>query len=172
MSDADGLEEERRLMYVAITRARQRLYISFSQTRMLHGQTRYNVKSRFVEELPEAAVKWLTPRNQGFGSGYAREYQNAWARGTGMGSMVGAGRVAGRPAYAAPPAPEMAAPVVSQRADSNGLSLGQSVFHNKFGEGVVLTLEGSGSDARAHVHFGRHGAKWLLLAVAKLTPVQ
>jgi DNA helicase-2/ATP-dependent DNA helicase PcrA len=54
LSDADGVEEERRLMYVAITRARKRLYLSFSQTRMLHGQTRYNVKSRFFDELPEA----------------------------------------------------------------------------------------------------------------------
>ena len=97
LSDADGLEEERRLMYVAITRARKRLYLSFSQTRMLHGQTRYNVKSRFFDELPEGALKWLTPRNAGFGSGYAREYQNAWARGSGLGSIVGAGRVeAGR----------------------------------------------------------------------------
>ena len=67
LSDSDGLEEERRLMYVAITRARQRLYLSFCQTRMLHGQTRYNVKSRFFDELPEAALKWITPRNQGFG---------------------------------------------------------------------------------------------------------
>ena len=53
LSDADGVEEERRLMYVAITRARKRLYLSFSQTRMLHGQTRYNVKSRFFDELPD-----------------------------------------------------------------------------------------------------------------------
>jgi DNA helicase-2/ATP-dependent DNA helicase PcrA len=53
-----------------------------------------------------------------------------------------------------------------------GLRVGQSVFHGKFGEGVVLTLEGSASDARAQVNFGRHGAKWLLLAVAKLTPVE
>jgi DNA helicase II / ATP-dependent DNA helicase PcrA len=66
MSDRDGLEEERRLMYVAITRARKRLYMSLSQTRMLHGQTRYNLKSRFLEELPEAALKWITPKNQGF----------------------------------------------------------------------------------------------------------
>ena len=92
LSDGDGLEEERRLMYVAITRARQRLYISFSQTRMLHGQTRYNVKSRFLDELPESALKWLTPRTQGFGSGFARDYQAAWQRGSGLGSMVGAGR--------------------------------------------------------------------------------
>ncbi|HEY9240111.1 MAG TPA: UvrD-helicase domain-containing protein, partial [Burkholderiaceae bacterium] len=94
-ADPDGLEEERRLMYVAITRARKRLYLSFSQTRMLHGQTRYNVKSRFLEELPEAALKWITPRNQGFGSGFQRDYQAAWARGSGLHSIVGAGDVRG-----------------------------------------------------------------------------
>jgi DNA helicase-2/ATP-dependent DNA helicase PcrA len=165
ITDADGLEEERRLMYVAITRARKRLYLSFSQTRLLHGQTRYNVKSRFLDELPEGALKWLTPRNQGFGSGYAREYQQAWQKGSGLGSVVGAGRVAGRPA--APPAP----PALVPKAPSHGLRVGQGVFHTKFGEGVVLTLEGSGPDARAQVNFGRHGAKWLALAIAKLTPV-
>ena len=165
VTDADGLEEERRLMYVAITRARKRLYLSFSQTRLLHGQTRYNVKSRFLDELPEGALKWLTPRNQGFGSGYAREYQQAWQKGSGLGSVVGAGRVAGRPA--APPAP----PALVPKAPSHGLRVGQGVFHTKFGEGVVLTLEGAGPDARAQVNFGRHGAKWLALAIAKLTPV-
>ena len=168
MSDTDGLEEERRLMYVAITRARQRLYLSFSQTRMLHGQTRYNVKSRFVDELPEASLKWLSPRNQGFGSGFARQYQDAWSRGSGPGGMVGAGRVEGRPAWAAPPA---APPLVSKTPPSHGLRVGQSVFHTKFGEGVVLTLEGVNADARAQVNFGRHGAKWLALAIAKLTPM-
>ncbi|MBQ1767149.1 MAG: UvrD-helicase domain-containing protein, partial [Aquincola sp.] len=159
LSDSDGLEEERRLMYVAITRARQRLYLSFSQTRMLHGQTRYNVKSRFFEELPEHALKWLTPKQQGFGSGFAREYQQAWQRGSGFGSMVGAGRVA--------PAP----PPLVPKAPSHGLRVGQSVFHTKFGEGLILTLEGQGDDARAQVNFGRHGMKWLALSVAKLTPV-
>jgi len=159
VSDADGLEEERRLMYVAITRARKRLYLSFSQTRMLHGQTRYNIKSRFFDELPEAALKWITPRHQGFGSGYAREYQQAWSRGTGLGSMVGAGRVAPREAPVLPKAP------------SHGLRPGQGVFHGKFGEGVIVTLEGQGDDARAQVNFGRHGMKWLALSVAKLTPV-
>lgn len=160
VSDLDGLEEERRLMYVAITRARKRLYLSFSQTRMLHGQTRYNIKSRFFDELPEAALKWITPRNQGFGSGFAREYQSAWARGSGLHSIVGAGRVASPPPPFAPKAP------------SHGLRAGQSVFHNKFGEGVIVTLEGSGDDARAQINFGRHGMKWLALSVAKLTPVE
>ncbi|HEX7384335.1 MAG TPA: UvrD-helicase domain-containing protein [Burkholderiaceae bacterium] len=159
-TDADGLEEERRLMYVAITRARKRLYLSYSQTRMLHGQTRYNVRSRFFDELPEATLKWLTPKRQGFGSGYAREYQSAWSRGAGLGSVVGAGRRAEAPA-----------PTYAAARSAHGLRAGQSVFHGKFGEGVIVTLEGGGTDARAQVNFGRHGMKWLMLEVAKLTPV-
>ena len=164
-SDPDGVEEERRLMYVAITRARQRLYMSFSQTRMLHGQTRYNVKSRFFDELPEGALKWITPKAQGFGSGFAREYQQAWHRGSGLSGIVGAGRTTSPPHWQ--PAP----PMLRTSPAPGGLRLGQSVFHTKFGEGVVLTLEGAGGDARAQVNFGRHGAKWLALAIAKLTPV-
>jgi len=62
VSERDGLEEERRLAYVAITRARHRLYLSHAQTRMLHGQTRYNIPSRFLEEIPPELMKWLTPR--------------------------------------------------------------------------------------------------------------
>jgi DNA helicase-2/ATP-dependent DNA helicase PcrA len=168
MSDHDGIEEERRLMYVAITRARQKLSISFCQTRMLHGQTRYNVKSRFFDELPEAALKWLTPRNQGFGSGYAREYQQAWDRGSGLKGMVGAGRVE-KAAWVEPPVPASMKQKVSN--EHGGLRVGKGVFHTKFGEGVLLTLEGAGTDARAQVNFGRHGTKWLALSVAKLTPI-
>ncbi len=170
LSDADGVEEERRLMYVAITRARQRLYLSFSQTRMLHGQTRYNIKSRFFDELPEGALKWLSPRNAGFGSGHAREYQSAWARGSGLGLIVGAGRVG------APAAHERggfgAGPSSTTHGNGSGLRSGQAVFHTKFGEGVVLTLEGRGPDARAQVNFGRHGLKWLALGIAKIARYQ
>ncbi len=166
LNDADGVEEERRLMYVAITRARKRLYLSFSQTRMLHGQTRYNVKSRFIDELPESALKWITPRNQGFGSGFSRDYQQAWQRGSGLGSIIGAGRVEPRVNVNTPlPAAMAAAQTVA------GFRTGQTVFHTKFGEGVITTLEGQGADARAQVQFGRHGSKWLALAIAKLTPV-
>jgi DNA helicase-2/ATP-dependent DNA helicase PcrA len=164
VSDVDGLEEERRLMYVAITRARKRLYLSFSQTRMLHGQTRYNVKSRFFDELPESALRWITPRNQGFGSGFAREYQSAWERGSGLKSMVGAGA---QPSTV----PKSMAPKVAT-SDGVALRTGQSVFHTKFGEGVIVTLEGSDDDARAQINFGRHGMKWLALSVAKLTPIE
>jgi DNA helicase-2/ATP-dependent DNA helicase PcrA len=179
LSDGEGLEEERRLMYVAITRARKRLYLSFSQTRLLHGQTRYNVKSRFLEELPEGALRWLTPRQAGFGSGYARQYQEAWGRGSGLGGIVGVGRVdrfgpsQAAPAWAPPPpafADRSAPAQAAGGGGGSGLRVGQTVFHNKFGEGVITTLEGRGADARAQVQFGRHGSKWLALGIAKLTP--
>lgn len=159
-SDRDGLEEERRLMYVAITRARKRLYLSHSQTRMLHGQTRYNVKSRFFDELPEACLKWITPKQQGFGSfapnsGAGGAYQSG-ARGQfGFKSET----------FASPPVPPQKA------APSHGLRAGLAVFHTKFGEGKVLAIEGTGDDARAQVNFPRHGTKWLALSVAKLTVV-
>ena len=82
MNEAGGPEEERRLMYVAITRARHRLYISFAQTRLLHGQTRYGIKSRFLGELPEGAVKWLTPRVRATSSGgrFGQWHDRAWRR--------------------------------------------------------------------------------------------
>jgi DNA helicase-2/ATP-dependent DNA helicase PcrA len=165
MSDHDGLEEERRLMYVAITRARKRLYMSHSQTRMLHGQTRYNVKSRFFEELPEESLKWLTPKNQGFAPsafGYGGGY--ATSRGAAGGGGSGGGGFS-KDAFASPPVPPQ------KSAPSHGLRSGMKVFHNKFGEGTVTALEGVGDDARAQINFPRHGVKWLALSVAKLTPV-
>jgi len=149
LSEMDGLEEERRLMYVAITRARRRLYISFAQSRLLHGQTRYGLRSRFLQELPEGAVKWLTPKAQA---------------GMGMGARFGAWHDPGGRA-----APAVSAPVRTA-ASTHGVRVGQTVRHARFGEGIVINLEGSGDDARAQVNFGPHGIKWLALAVAKLTP--
>ena len=163
MSDRDGLEEERRLMYVAITRARKRLYLSHSQTRMLHGQTRYNLKSRFFEELPESALKWITPKQPSFKSGYA---PNTGAGSTySTGSRGTFGTDFSKYATAAPPVPAQKA------APAHGIRAGMKVFHAKFGEGSVQTLEGVGDDARAQISFPRHGVKWLALSVAKLTPV-
>ena len=66
MSEFDGIEEERRLAYVAITRARRRLYLTHAQSRMLHGQLRYNVASRFLEEFPDGLVQWLSARRRDF----------------------------------------------------------------------------------------------------------
>ena len=172
LSDAGGIEEERRLMYVAITRARQRLYLSHSQTRMLHGQTRYNLKSRFFDELPESALKWITPKNQGFAQAYGGN-SGAWGAGnSGTGGARGdwaaaafASRKPGGETFANPPVPPQ------RNAPAHGLKTGMEVFHAKFGEGKVMMLEGSGDDARAQINFTRHGVKWLALSVAKLTVV-
>ena len=159
MSDRDGLEEERRLMYVAITRARKRLYLSHSQTRMLHGQTRYNLKSRFFEELPEAALKWVTPRQSGFGAGAATHSGSSASGHAKTGGLFGTDYSR----FASPSLPK-------RKTDpGHGLSAGMKVFHNKFGEGTVQALEGVGEDARAQISFPRHGVKWLALSVAKLT---
>jgi DNA helicase II / ATP-dependent DNA helicase PcrA len=161
ISDPSGLEEERRLMYVAITRARKRLYLSHSQTRLLHGQTRYNVRSRFFDELPEGALKWLTAKHQSFGGsafGYGAGYP------TSRGSNWNSGGF-NKDSFASPPVPAQKAP------PSHGLKNGMKVFHTKFGEGTVMSIEGQGDDARAQINFPRHGIKWLALAVAKLTPV-
>ncbi len=167
MSDVGGLEEERRLMYVAITRARKRLYLSHSQTRMLHGQTRYNMKSRFFDELPEDALKWISPKTSSFGSGFnsainsgAYQAYNAPARGQFSGSNSG-----NLERFSSPTVPQQKA------APAHGLRAGMQVFHPKFGEGKLLTLEGLGDDAKAQVNFPRHGVKWLALSVAKLTPI-
>jgi DNA helicase-2/ATP-dependent DNA helicase PcrA len=173
LSDAGGIEEERRLMYVAITRARKRLYLSHSQTRMLHGQTRYNLKSRFFDELPESALKWITPKKQGFSSGLGAGSGN-WggASNSGAGgargdwaSSVFSSKSSSAERFASPPAP------AQKNASSHGLKSGMNVFHAKFGEGRVQMLEGSGDDARAQINFTRHGVKWLALSVAKLTVI-
>jgi len=193
-AELDGLSEERRLMYVAITRARRRLYLSMSQTRMLHGQTRYNMRSRFLEELPEGALKWLTPRlgkpaGSGMGSG-ASGYGGYGGTGGGPGSAYGGyggygsgsksrgsswadqdsskssrGGGYGRGADA----PYMGGPAQLRGVThDSGFQIGQAVRHAKFGDGVITALEGSGSDARAQVSFKREGSKWLALSVAKL----
>lgn len=158
-------------MYVAITRARRRLYLSHSQTRLLHGQTRYNLRSRFFDELPEEALKWLTPKQSGFGH-FAGSGAGGGARSSsgGFGGFSSSG-YSGGSGYggSGSPAP---APVPQRAAPSHGLRSGMQVFHNKFGEGTVTALEGSGDDARAQVKFNRHGIKWLALSVAKLTPVE
>ena len=141
LSETDGLEEERRLMYVAITRARRRLYLSFAQSRMLHGQTRYNVASRFLQEIPEALVRRVGSRH--------------FAQAPSFASAV--------PAPLAPSTPVPVGGALPWR-------VGQNVVHPKFGAGVIVNAEGRGADARVQVNFSRGGLKWLALEYAKLSP--
>jgi DNA helicase-2/ATP-dependent DNA helicase PcrA len=169
MNDRDGLEEERRLMYVAITRARKRLYLSHSQSRMLHGQTRFNMKSRFFDELPEPCLKWLTPKNQNFNRSW--NASTGSTSGSGSGSAMYSGAAYAGSTRASDPFGTQNTPVARKDDAAHGLRVGMAVFHPKFGEGKVLTLEGAGDDARAQINFPRHGTKWLALSVAKLTPI-
>ena len=127
-------------MYVAVTRARKRLYLTHAQTRMLHGQTRYCVPSSFLEELPEALL-----RKVGNTPAYAAAppFKDAATKSS-------------RATYA-------------EDKNIGGFRIGQSVQHAKFGLGVIVSAEG-GPDARLQINFGAHGMKWLALAYAKLTP--
>lgn len=175
VNEANGLEEERRLMYVAITRAKERLYLSHTQSRMLHGQVRYNMPSRFLEELPSDSLKWLTPkasdarwggsRNTGSswqGGGYTRQRDNE-----GMDVFDMDSPRLGSRNKATETVKRMAAPARS----GYPFAIGQEVFHTKFGEGRVVGLEGLDVEARAQVNFKRHGVKWLQLSIAKLTAI-
>jgi DNA helicase-2/ATP-dependent DNA helicase PcrA len=148
--DTDGgLDEERRLMYVAITRARRRLYLSFAQSRMLHGQVSYGMASSFLRELPENLLHWLTPRIAQRNAFSAFAYP---ASSTSVPSRS--------------PAPEGE---VGEHSRNPTWRIGQAVFHSKFGEGMIVNLEGSGADARVQVNFRKAGVKWLALEYAKLT---
>jgi DNA helicase-2/ATP-dependent DNA helicase PcrA len=138
LNELDGVEEERRLMYVAITRARRRLYLTQAQSRMLHGQTRYNIPSRFLSEIPREFLEWLSPQRK------RRIELDVAEWGT-------SGVVFPR---ATPPGPAW--------------RVGQSVKHAKFGLGVIIDAEGRGDDARVQVNFRDVGVKWLALEYAKL----
>ena len=143
LTEVDGIEEERRLMYVALTRARRRLYLSYSQSRMLHGQTRYGIASRFFQEVPEALMRRINraPRVQYSG---------------------------GR----SPRSGEHQSPVTSHesRFSDSPWRVGQSVLHPTFGAGVIVNAEGRGADARVQVNFKKGGLKWLMLEYARLLP--
>ena len=139
-----GLEEERRLMYVAVTRARQRLYLSHAQSRMLHGKVRYGIPSRFLDEIPEALLKRLNSKPVAK-SGGGRNYNELPAM--------------------------MSKQQSSDQKNAMPWKIGQQVAHAKFGSGVVVSYEGNASDMRVQVNFGREGLKWLAMEFAKLNPV-
>jgi DNA helicase-2/ATP-dependent DNA helicase PcrA len=146
LTEADGIEEERRLMYVALTRARRRLYLSFAQSRLLHGQTRYGIASRFFQEIPEQLMRRINPR---YGIRDARSE-----------SKSGAGRAALADSHLASRISHPDSP----------WRVGQSVIHPSFGAGVIVSAEGRGPDARVQVNFRTSGLKWLMLEYAKLLP--
>src|SRR5947209_3328263 len=134
LTDLDGLEEERRLAYVGMTRAMRQLYLTCAEQRRLHGVDSYGQISRFVREIPEDLVEEVRPRVQ-------------------VSRPLAVGRFR------------------SEEGQAGGVRLGARVRHGKFGEGVVLNVEGAGLQARVQVSFERQGTKWLMVQYANLEPL-
>jgi len=167
MTDAAALEEERRLAYVGITRAQRRLYLCHAWSRTLFGQTQYNPASRFLAELPEHLLELKEhesrsrPRRDGRPPARTkaeRSYSVVGLPGTSGATDVEPGWSAPRPAG------------VSKR-EPVGISAGDTVIHERWGEGVVTTVSGMGDDAEATISFSDVGEKRVLLAYAPLTKV-
>jgi DNA helicase-2/ATP-dependent DNA helicase PcrA len=134
LNDLDGLEEERRLCYVGMTRAMKQLFLTYAEQRRLHGVDSYAMPSRFIKEVPEELIEEIRPRVQ-----------------------------VARPVAVARLRPEE--PAVA------GVRLGARVRHGKFGDGVILNVEGNGAHARVQVNFEHQGTKWLMIQYAKLEPL-
>ena len=134
--ESGRLEEERRLCYVGMTRAMERLTISYAEKRQLYGESKYAPPSRFIKEIPDEFVQQVRMQGSAIpAAGYAGSYPAQKEK-----------------------AVREAAPV----------QLGQRVFHEKFGEGVVLNYEGEGRHARVQVNFDGAGSKWLVMEYANL----
>ncbi|TGV10073.1 DNA helicase II [Alcaligenaceae bacterium 429] len=162
IGEPGGLEEERRLMYVAITRARKRLYITLAQSRMLHGQTRYAMRSRFLDEVPEQHMKWLTPQvrvQESMPSSGTSWGGGAFRRGSSWQGQQGSSLRVNTPNFSA-----SGGVVVGDKH----FRVGQGVRHQKFGDGTILNLSGSGNEAQAQIQFRDAGMKTLALGIAKI----
>jgi DNA helicase-2/ATP-dependent DNA helicase PcrA len=138
LGEKDEIEEERRLAYVGLTRARQRLYISRAEYRSTWGAPNYNPPSRFLVEIPEEVIEW---RNQGRSSSP---------------SLVTRSRVATTP----PPR------ATGKKSVAMELAVGERVSHDTFGLGTVVAVAGAGDKAEATINFGQYGEKRLLLRYA------
>ncbi|MES0873887.1 DNA helicase II [Sinimarinibacterium thermocellulolyticum] len=153
-TDEGKLDEERRLCYVGITRARQCLYMSYAERRRLHGVEQLCVPSQFLREIPHHVMVELRPRahvvRQAFAPGAHGPYRREW----------------GTPAPSHTPLPES----LRQSQGPQGLALGQRVRHARFGEGTILQFDGDGERMRVEVRFQAAGTKWLMLSVANLQP--
>jgi DNA helicase-2/ATP-dependent DNA helicase PcrA len=152
------LEEERRLAYVGITRARERLYLTHAWSRQLYGSTNYNPPSRFLDEIPAGLLQSAAgSREQRRVRGSSREWES--------------GRVAANRDEIVERALQPRGPVPSG-ADQLGLRVGDDVTHAKWGEGVILDIRGQGDKAEAVVRFPSVGEKVLLLSWAPLVKVE
>ena len=136
------LQEERRLCYVGITRAREQLVLSYAEHRRLYGKEVYPMPSSFIGEIPSEYIEEIRPKTN-FNS--PSSYSNTYSTATNYGK--------------------------SELGNETGFTVGQQVFHQKFGEGTVLNYEGQGKSARVEVNFNHAGSKWLVLSYANLQAI-
>jgi DNA helicase-2/ATP-dependent DNA helicase PcrA len=139
LDDKDEIEEERRLAYVGLTRARERLYISRAEYRSTWGAPNYNPPSRFLEEIPEDVITW---RNQS------------------SDSLISSVTKKSRMTTAPPPR------ATGKKSMAMELAVGERVSHDTFGLGTVVAVAGAGDKAEATINFGQYGEKRLLLRYA------
>lgn len=147
LAEHGGLAEERRLMYVAITRARKRLYLSAAQQRMLHGKTHFGLLSRFIDEIPPVLVHKTSATYDHADVAYTNPYQKPRTQTTALAKNL------------------------KQTQTYAGFEIGQNVRHAKFGTGVIIDAEANGDSAKLHINFGREGVKWLDTQYANLEAV-
>ena len=189
LSSENEIEEERRLFYVAMTRAKKNLQLSFAQTRMRHGKHESNSPSRFIKEIdreyiqnplslemetpePEAFTKsWGRPAPSRFGNTYGRSSQPVTERRSAPVRQVsqpsGMPRPVSRPRPVAPRVPDadfVPTPILQLRA-------GQRIEHNRFGYGEILEISGQAADLKAKIRFDDHGEKILILKYAKIRTI-
>ncbi|HET6812223.1 MAG TPA: DNA helicase PcrA [Acidimicrobiales bacterium] len=164
IGEPDEMEEERRLCYVAITRARERLYLTHAFCRVIWGGAQYNPPSRFLSELPEALVQ---PIGSTIGSGVPGRSSASGGYGSGGYGSGGSG-ARGRDRLVDAAIRAGSTPARTKGAEELGLRAGDDVVHGKWGEGVVIEIVGQGEKAEAVVRFPGIGEKRLLLAWAPL----
>ena len=189
LSSENEIEEERRLFYVAMTRAKKNLQLSFAQTRMRHGKHESNSPSRFIKEIdreyilnplslemetpePEAFTKsWGRPSPSRFGNTYGRSSQPVTERRSAPVRQVsqpsGMPKPVSRPRPVAPRVPDadfVPTPILQLRA-------GQRIEHNRFGYGEILEISGQAADLKAKIRFDDHGEKILILKYAKIRTI-
>lgn len=189
MQDEARLEEERRLCYVAITRAMKRLYLSYATQRLIYNQLSYNACSRFIAEIPKRLIddEWISKRERSF-PGAMDSYSHPTPRrapkpeskgpltfgvpkivtqGAGVGAKSSAFGIAGVQKGFTP----SAAASVAESALASLFAVGDRVMHRKFGEGNVAEIRGSGNDARIVIAFAAYGLKEFALNIAPIVKV-
>ena len=148
MDEAHGLEEERRLCYVGMTRAMRKLYLSYAESRRLHGMEQYHKPSRFIAEIPQELIYFVRPKTK---VSRPQSYQSTSSDNLRYDSRKSSPlRLTGT------------------SAGDSGFEVGQRVRHAKFGEGTITNYEGKGAQTRVQIHFNQHGSKWLVASFAKL----